>query len=58
MEHSDTPINFDCLVNEILGIETLETRNSDVLDLYVVSVWNLKKVIEIVFEEGRKAASK
>ena len=49
--------NLDLIANEILGIETLETRNSDALDFHEVSVWSLKKALEAAYEEGRKAAA-
>lgn len=35
-----------------LGLETLETRNSDGLDFHEISVWALRKIIEDVYAEG------
>lgn len=37
-----------------LGIETLETRNSDSLDFHEVSVWSLKAALEAAYELGKK----
>jgi hypothetical protein len=37
----------------VLGIETLETRNSDGLDFHEVSVWSLKKALEEAYLAGR-----
>ena len=43
-----------------LGLETLETRRSDSLDLHDVAVWGLREALEAAFnaglEQGRKAA--
>lgn len=38
-----------------IGAETLETRNSDSLDFYDISVWALKEMLEQAYETGRKA---
>jgi len=35
-------------------IETLETRNSDQLDFYDISVWSVKKALERAYELGKK----
>ena len=35
-------------------IETLETRNSDQLDFYDISVWSIKKALERAYELGKK----
>ena len=42
---------------EHLFIETLETRNSDRLDFYDVSVWGIRKALIDAFEAGRLAGS-
>lgn len=44
------------IAEKILGLETLETRNSDSLDFSDQSVWSLKKALEAAYEAG--AASK
>lgn len=38
-----------------IGAETLETRNSDRLDFYDISVWALKEMLEQAYEAGREA---
>lgn len=38
-----------------IGAETLETRNSDSLDFYDISVLALKEMLEQAYEAGRKA---
>ena len=38
-----------------IGAETLETRNSDSLDFYDISVWALKEMLEKAYEAGRQA---
>ena len=37
-----------------IGAETLETRNSDSLDFYDISVWALKEMLEQAYEAGKK----
>jgi hypothetical protein len=38
-----------------LYIETLETRKSDYLDFYDLSVWNVKAALEDAFQAGQQA---
>ena len=38
-----------------LGIETLETRNSDSLDFHDTAVWALRATLEAAYEAGRNA---
>jgi hypothetical protein len=40
---------------EHLFVETLETRNSDRLDFYDVSVWGIRQALIDAFEAGRLA---
>lgn len=42
---------------EHLFVETLETRNSDRLDFYDVSVWGIRQALIDAFEAGRFASS-
>jgi hypothetical protein len=42
---------------EHLFITTLETRSSDSLDFYDVSVWGIKTALQAAFEAGRNAAT-
>lgn len=39
-----------------LGLETLETRNSDSLDFSDQAVWSLKAALEAAYEAGRRSA--
>ena len=40
-----------------LGIQTLETRNSDSLDFHDVAVWSLQDALRAAFEAGAKKQS-
>ena len=42
---------------EHLFVETLETRNSDRLDFYEVSVWGIRQALIDAYEAGRLAGS-
>lgn len=54
--------NVDKLLEQIakqeLGIETLETQNSDSLDFHDVSVWSIKAALEKAYEAGKQGAAK
>jgi len=41
------------IAEEKLSIETLETRDSDELDFYEVSVWGIKAALNQAYEQGR-----
>ncbi|OJF89671.1 hypothetical protein AX761_24130 [Rhizobium sp. 58] len=40
------------------NIETLETRNSDVLDFHDVAVWAIRAALEAAYTAGFAAATK
>jgi hypothetical protein len=40
-----------------LGVGTLETRNSDALDVHEVAVWSLKTALAAAYDAGRAASS-
>lgn len=44
------------LAKSILGIETLETRNSDSLDFHEVSAWSLKEALQAAYQAGQGSA--
>ena len=44
------------IANDVLGIETLDTRKSDSLDFHDLAVWQIRKALEAAYEAGRKAA--
>lgn len=43
------------IAQNTLGIETLETRNSDQLDFHDISVWMLRAALEEAFQSGRNS---
>jgi hypothetical protein len=45
------------IAKQKLNIKTLETRNSDELDFYEVSVWNLKEALEAAYIAGKSSAT-
>ena len=53
-----TEAKSDSIIEKIakqeLDIPTLKTRNSDELDFYDLSVWQIKKALQIAFDAGRK----
>lgn len=42
----------------ILGIETLETRSRDRLDLHEIAVWSVRQALEAAYEAGISAGRK
>lgn len=46
------------IANNKIGIETLQTRNNDNLDVHSVDVYQLKQALMAAFEAGRAAAAK
>ena len=49
---------LDHIAQTILGLETLDTRNSDRLDFHDLAVWNIKAALQAAFEAGRQAGKK
>ena len=43
------------IAKEELLVETLETRWSDNLDFYDVSVWGIKRALERAYDAGRQS---
>lgn len=43
---------FKEIAKEHLNMETLETRNSDSLDFYDVSVWGIAAALEAAYQAG------
>jgi len=54
-----TQQQIDQLLTEIakkhLSLETLETRNSDILDFHDVAVWAIKDALQEAYEAGLSA---
>ena len=48
---------LDWITKKVLGIDTLETQHSDEKDFHEVSVWNLKRTLEAMYDEGFNAAN-
>lgn len=42
------------IAKDILFVETLETRNSDGLDFYDISVWGLKRTLLQAYKLGQQ----
>lgn len=40
------------IAHKHLGVDTLETRNSDRLDFHEVSVWGIKEALQAAFMAG------
>ena len=49
---------LDHIAQTILGLETLDTRNSDRLDFHDLAVWNIKATLQAAFEAGQQAGKK
>ncbi|HGH7847401.1 TPA: hypothetical protein ACJOBH_001749 [Streptococcus agalactiae] len=43
------------IAQEELLVETIETRMSDNLDFYDVSVWGIKRALERAYEAGQQS---
>ncbi len=43
------------IAKKCLGIETFESRKSDSLDFYEVSVWDIKRALEDAYAQGKKS---
>ena len=43
---------FTLIANKHLGIETLQTRNSDRLDFHDCAVWCIREALEAAFKAG------
>ena len=48
---------LDHIAQTILGLETLDTRNSDRLDFHDLAVWNIKAALQAAFEAGQQETS-
>ena len=52
MSQNQIPTILTLIAHKHLGIETLETRNSDRLDFHDVSVWGVRSALEAAFKAG------
>lgn len=46
--------NLEKIAKDVLFVETLETRNSDGLDFYDISVWGLKEALLQAYKLGQQ----
>ena len=49
---------LDHIAQTILGLETLDTRNSDRLDFHDLAVWSIKAALQAAFEAGQQISEK
>jgi hypothetical protein len=45
------------IARDILGVEILDTRNSDSLDFHDLPVWEIKRALEAAYLAGATAAA-
>jgi len=55
MPKTDTKMSADVerIAREVLGLETLDARNSDSLDFSEQAVWALRQALEAAYEAGK-----
>ena len=46
------------IATKMLGLETLETRNSDALDFHDVAVWKIAEALNAAYEAGQRSAKR
>lgn len=49
---------LDHIAQTILGLETLDTRNSDRLDFHDLAVWSIKAALQAAIDAGQQAGKK
>jgi len=49
---------FEIALKHFPNIETLETRNSDVLDFHDVSIWSIRDALAAAYAAGQTAAKR
>jgi hypothetical protein len=50
----DTAVNL--IARNVLGLNTLETRNMGIFDFHDLAVWNIKLALEEAYKMGAKDA--
>ena len=48
---------LQAIAKQVLGFETLETRNSDELDFRDVAVWRVRDALEQAYAAGERATA-
>ena len=51
---SDIDAILAAIAKDHLGIETLETRQSDRLDFHAIPVWSIRRALNVAFLAGQK----
>lgn len=46
---------FERIAQQVLGIETLETRRSDSADFHSLAVWQIEKALKAAYDAGKAA---
>lgn len=47
---------LDAIAREVLGLETLETRNAGHLDFHELAVWQVRKALRLAYSAGYEEA--
>lgn len=55
MNSKATKKELEAIAQNILGLETLETRNSDDLDFCELSVWQIKEALAAAYKAGKES---
>jgi hypothetical protein len=45
------------IAKEVLGVKTLETRHSDDMDFYDLSVWQIEEALKAAYAAGKEPSS-
>ena len=53
MTIDSTGATISKIASQVLGIETLHTRDSDSLDFHDMPVWNIKEALLLAYNAGR-----
>jgi len=56
--NAPTQAALDALACRTLGLETVETRNSDSLDFHETAVWAIRKLVAEAYAMGRADAGR
>jgi hypothetical protein len=46
------------IARDVLGIETLETRNADSLDFHDLAIWDVRRALLLAFNAGQSTTTK
>lgn len=57
MNTSTINSTLSLIAQKHLGVETLETRNSDSLDFYDLSIWTIQAALKAAFLAGKESGA-